>query len=130
VVKPTVAMPVLLLLHVPPAGTSESVTEEPIHAVLFPETGVTALTVTVVVAIQPAALVKVIVAVPVAMPATIPLPEPTVAIAVLPLLHVPDTVVSFKVIVEPTQTGVLPVTAPGRLLTVITVVAKQPEVMV
>ena len=127
VLKPMVATAVLLLLQVPPEAASESVAVEPIHATVLPDIGLVGLTVTVAVAAQPDAFVKVIVAEPPEIPVTTPLPAPIVAIARLPLLQVPVTVVSLSVIVPPAHTGVLPVMAPGELLTVTTVVAIQPE---
>ncbi len=53
----TTAMLVLLLLHVPPVGESLNVVMLPAHIVLLPVTGVIALTVTVVVALQPVGIV-------------------------------------------------------------------------
>jgi len=51
--------------------------------------------------------------------------EPTVARAVLLLAHVPPPA-SLKIVVEPTQTCVTPVTAPGNAFTVITAVDLHP----
>ena len=58
------------------------------------------------------------VAVPADMPDTAPEGEPTVAIAVLLLLHVPPVVASPSVVVAPAQTLVVPVIAAGAGLTV------------
>ncbi len=63
---------------------------------------------------------------PAATPVTTPVPEPTVAIDVLPLLHVPPPVASERVVVLPTQTVGVPVIADGNAETVTTSVAKQP----
>ena len=41
---------------------------------------------------------------PAATPVTIPLPEPTVAIAVLLLFHIPPAIGSVKVVVVPKET--------------------------
>ena len=63
----------------------------------FPVTGYTISTVTVLVAVHPVATVYIIVAVPGSAPKTIPLVEPTVAMMVLLLVHVPPAVVSLNV---------------------------------
>jgi hypothetical protein len=63
------------------------------------------------------------------MAVTMPVPEPIVALAVLLLLHVPLPDASVRVKVPPGQTGELPVMSEGRLLTVTTTVAMQPEVI-
>lgn len=44
-VEPAVATSVLLLLHVPPAGVAERLTEDPVHTVLLPVTEGVAFTV-------------------------------------------------------------------------------------
>ena len=64
--------------------------------------------------------------VPVATPDTVPVRDPTVAIAVLPLVHVPPDVGSFSVVVEPIHTPVEPPMLDGSGLTVIFVVEEQP----
>jgi hypothetical protein len=51
--KPTVAMPVLLLIHVPPDEASDNITVVPTHIVVFPEIGGAALIVTVARDLQP-----------------------------------------------------------------------------
>ena len=66
------------------------------------------------------------VAAPAAIPVTTPVPAPIVAIAVLLLLHAPLPVASFKVVVEETQTVVVPVMAAGKELTVNAVETEQP----
>ncbi len=65
--------------------------------------------------------------VPPAIPVITPVEEPTVATAVLLLVHVPLPAASVKVIVDPAQTGVLPEIAAGRALTVTVVVVIQPD---
>jgi hypothetical protein len=57
-------------------------------------------------------------AVPAVTPVTTPFAEPTVAIAMSLLLHVPDAVASVNVMVEPWHTVVAPVIAAGTGLTV------------
>lgn len=64
-------------------------------------------------------------AVPAATPVTTPDEDPTVAIAVLLLDHVPLPETD-KVVVWPTQTAVRPVIPEGMGLTVIVLVAEQP----
>ena len=62
---------------------------------------------------------------PAVTPVTMPVDEPTVA---LPLLasQVPPGVMSFSVVVCPTQTVLMPVIAAGSGLTVTTNVLRQP----
>lgn len=71
-----------------------------------------------------------IVTVPGLTPVTIPDEEPTVAMAVLLLLHVTPETVLLRVVVWPTQTVGLPVMAAGAALTVTSTVAEQPELPV
>jgi hypothetical protein len=66
-------------------------------------------------------------AVPVDDPCTAPLADPTLAIAGLLLLHVPPVAAVVKVIVVPTQILDTPVIAAGNALTVITLLAEQPD---
>jgi hypothetical protein len=127
----TVAIPVLLLLHVPPAVASNTDAVVPLHTKEVPVIGNIGFTVATIVALHPVVPAKyVMIAVPPTTPVTTPLPEPTVAIAVLAELQVPDPAGSFNVTVAPAHTGALPVIAPGKLLTVIAVVVIQPEVVV
>jgi hypothetical protein len=63
------------------------------------------LTVTVVVAVEPHDEVYVIVVVPAPAPVTTPVERPTVAIAVLALVHDPPVVASVSVVVALTQKG-------------------------
>jgi hypothetical protein len=68
------------------------------------------------------------VAVPAATPVTIPV-EPTVAIVVLLLLHVPALVASAKPVVNPVHTTFVPVIAAGNGFTVtVAVTLPQPVV--
>ena len=67
------------------------------------------------------------VASPVLMPVTTPVLVPNVAIAVLLLLHAPAPEASVKANEKPGHTGVLPVIADGKGITVTVVVAIQPE---
>ena len=60
---------------------------------------------------------------PTAMPLTTPVPEPTVATAVLLLLHEPPGVPSIREVVKPTHTVDNPVIAIGAGFTVISFVA-------
>ena len=51
---------------------------------------------------------------------------PMVATPVLPLVHAPPPGEEFKVVVAPVQTVVVPVIAPGVVVTLTVWVAKQP----
>ena len=62
---------------------------------------------------------------PAETPVTTPVETPTVAIDVLPLVHVPPPVASESVMVLPTATLVNPVIAAGRGLTVKMVVTEE-----
>ena len=64
--------------------------------------------------------------VPVLMPVTIPVPGFTVAMAVLLLLHVAAPDASVRANEKPGHTGVLPVIADGKAITVTVAVAIQP----
>ena len=67
------------------------------------------------------------VALPATTPVIMPEAEPTVATAVLPELHIPPVLASFKVIAEPTHIAGVPVIDPalarGLTVTVAVVVA-------
>ena len=67
--------------------------------------------------------------VPAEIPVTIPVEEPTVAIAVLLLLHVPPVVESISALVEPAQTLAVPL-IPLMEVTVTTWVVWQPPAVV
>lgn len=75
-----------------------------------------------------------IVALPAATPVAIPVDEPTVATAVLLLLHVPPVVALFSVVVAPTHAESVPVIVPavdGAAFTVaIAVVIALPQLLV
>src|SRR5436305_1140752 len=88
-----------------------------------------ALTVTVVVEVQPVASLYVIIDVPASTPATAPLREPMVALAAMLLVQVPPPAL-LKVVVAPVHTVVGPLMAPGNGLTVIVLVAVQPPLTV
>jgi hypothetical protein len=111
---------------------SLSVVDAPEQMAVVPDiAGTTAFTVTVAVVEQPAEVVYVINAVealvlPVTMPVTTP-EEFTVAMPVLPLLHVPPVVVSPKEIVPPWHALATPVIDAGTGLTVTAVVLVQPD---
>ena len=102
----TIALKVLLLLHVPPEGEPDKVTGEPTHTELLPEMVGDALTVMVLYAKQPP-VVYVIFTIPAEMPVITP-EERTVAMAVLLLLHVPPEKDAESVRVSPTHTGPSP----------------------
>src|ERR1043165_2201601 len=64
------------------------------------------------------------------VPKAIPLTTPvllTVATVTLLLLQIPPSVGSLRVVVDPSQTLATPDIAPGTVLTVTTVVVRQPE---
>src|SRR4051812_12928751 len=96
VIASTAAIPAAPLLHIPPVTESLSVVVSPTHIPIAIGRPVIAtgevLTVTVVVAMQPAGAVYVIRAVPVFIPVAAPVLVSMVAIAVLLLLHVPPLV--------------------------------------
>ena len=66
------------------------------------------------------------VAVPADTPVTTPVVMPTVAVERELLVHVPPAIISVSVIVEPTQTSLLPIMAGGNAYTVTVTVAAQP----
>jgi hypothetical protein len=84
--EPTVATPVLPLAHTPPPSASLNVVVEPEHTVNVPVIGAL-FTVTGLLAV-PQVVVYVMDTLPFETPVTIPV-DPTVAMPVLPLLHVP-----------------------------------------
>jgi hypothetical protein len=63
------------------------------------------------------------VAVPAPVPTTFPVELPTVAIAVLLLLHVPPVIEAVKIALLPTQIFTVPDMETGVVLTVTTLVA-------
>lgn len=119
VAEPIVATPVVPLIQVPPEVASLSVIVDPSHTAVLPViVAGNGLTVTVVLVLQPVGNVYVITDVPVATPVTTPEEEPTVAIPVLPLVHVPPDEVLLNVVVDPTHTFVVPVMVAGNGFTV------------
>jgi len=120
----TVAILVLPLVHVPPDVVLLSEVVNPSHTKGVPVLAVGAgLTVTTVVAEQPVPAVYVIVAVPPETPVTTPVPEATVAMPVLVVVHVPGPLASLSVVVNDGQTSVVPVMLEGSATTVTTAVA-------
>jgi hypothetical protein len=78
---------------VPPIAVLVSVVVVPKHVVVSPAIADNGLTVIFLVAIHPVAVRRYdIVTAPLATPATTPVADPIVAIAVLPLCHVPPVV--------------------------------------
>ena len=112
-VEPIVAAAVLLLVQVPPETPSVSMVVAATHTVDAPLMAVgDKLIVTGLVATQLPPVEKVIIALPDDTPVTMP-EEPTDAISVLLLLHVPPEEVSLNVAVEPEQMPETPLMAPG-----------------
>ena len=120
VVDPTVAIVVLLLLHVPPPA-SLNVVVKPEHTLSAPSMAVgRGFTVNTAVAIQPVGNVYVIVtvvAVATVPPVTIPVVDPIAATVLLLLLHVPPPA-SLSVVVKPEHTSSVPDIAVGNGFTV------------
>ena len=115
----TVAAAVLLLLHVPPDVASVKVVVRVAQRVLAPVTAAgVGLTVNGVDTAQPVGNVNVIVNVPADAPETIPVLAPTDAKVGLLLVHVEVPETSVSVVVEPTQTFVIPPIAAGNGFTV------------
>jgi hypothetical protein len=97
----TVAVAVLLLLHVPPETASLSVVVEPTHVNIVPVIAVAGPeTVIVAVLAQPVDSVYAIVVVPSVRPETTPPAEMEPTVLSL-LLHVPPLVASESAVVEP-----------------------------
>jgi hypothetical protein len=127
--EPTVAINVLLLLHVPPPASIRLV-EDPAQAVGVPAIGLgNAFTVTIALIEHPPGAVYVMVAVLVnntAPPVTTPVVNPTEAIVGLLLSQVPPVVASVKCVVSPEHTFKVPVIAAGAGFTVTIAVELQP----
>ena len=126
-------MPVEGQLHVPPVVPSVTIAVEPAQTPppvgpLIP-TGFE-FTVTGVVTVQPEPNEYVMVAVPAVTPVTKPVDDPTVAIVVEPLLHVPPPVASLSVVVVAIHTCVVPVIEGGSAFTVTVAIAWQPLAIV
>jgi hypothetical protein len=127
----TVAAAALLLSQVPPpVPVLVNTAVEPAHIVPVPLTVPAAGRLPIVTMVEAVAspqteeIVYVIVVVPAVRPDTIP-PEFTVAADVLLLLQVPPGILLIKVVVEPVQTKVAPLSTPatGSGLTVTAYVA-------
>jgi hypothetical protein len=69
-------------------------------------------------------------AVPVTIPVTTPEEEPTVAIEILPLVHVPPDVLLLSDVVDPEQTVSVPVIGSNAAPTVTTVVTAHPVAVI
>jgi hypothetical protein len=117
-VLPTLAIAVLLLVHVPPAEVLFSVIVEPAHTVVSPEiipangSGLTVTTCKAVAEAQLLVTVYEIVDVPAATPLTIP-DVPTVAIPSLALAHEPPGIVLLNDVTLSSQTAAVPVIKPA-----------------
>lgn len=117
VVEPTIAIVVLLLLHVPPPTSLNDVVE-PEHTVSVPSIAVgKGSTVNTAVIRQPVDKVYVTVSNPGVTPFAMPVPPPIVALPLLSV-HVPPVAASLKFVVDPTHTDKIPFIAPGNALTV------------
>ena len=103
----TVALNVLLLVHVPPNGVPVRGNVLPIHAVLPPDMDGAAFTVTILTLKQPPSM-SVILVTPADTPVTMPEPS-TVAMEGLPLLHEAPVTEPERLIADPAQTVLLPV---------------------
>jgi hypothetical protein len=117
--EPTVATPELLLLQMPPVVTVLNDVVDPAHTIAVPviDNG-KGWMVIVIVRKQPVGKVYVIVAVPANTPVTIPVPEPTDAVLVLPLDHVPPGLLFDNTIPAPTHTADAPLILAGNGCTV------------
>ncbi len=104
---PTVATAVALLDHTPPGDASDNAMVVPAHNTLAPVMADVAVTVTVLVTVQPETVYE-IAAVPAIMPDTMPA-VPTVAMEVAPLVHVPPGVASDNTTVVPAHNVLAPV---------------------
>jgi hypothetical protein len=109
---------VLLLLHVPKLVASVHVVVAPVQILPVPviEAGAVA-TVTVITAAQAVPVAYDITDVPPETLVTKPVEEPTVATAVLLLLHVPPLIELLNVVVPPLHMRAVPVIAAGDALT-------------
>jgi hypothetical protein len=126
--EPTVAIVVLLLLQVPLADALLKVIFKPAQTVDAPDiVPGGAITVIVLVASVPQPVEYLITTVPAIPPVTIPDPEPTVAILVLLVFHVPPAILLLNVRFDPEHTIDAPDIAPGATLVVTVVVASVPQ---
>lgn len=93
----TVAMPVLRLAHVPPAGASDKVVDAPGQVFVTPDIGAgNATTVILCVVIQPSSVVYVMVAAPAPVPVINPLVMSIVAILLALLDQEPPPIMSAR----------------------------------
>jgi len=124
----TVAIAVLLLVHVPPEILCARVLDAPTQAFVVPVIAASAaLTVTCVTETQPAPdLTYDILAVPAATPVTMPDADPTVALVVALLVHVPPLVVFERAVVPPAHMVLLPEFAGNAAFTVTVVERAHP----
>ena len=130
VVAPTDAIDALLLDHTPPALASDNNVVAVMQTAGVPVIGASdELTVTTTEREQPDGIVYTIVVVPAARAVTSPDEEPTVAIEVLVLDHVPPPEASANKVVKPMQADGVPVIG-DIALTVITPVETQPAAVV
>jgi hypothetical protein len=111
-----VATPGDALFQLPPPVASLSVVVEPTHTIVVPViTAGNGSTVTVVVTKQPVTVIIYdMTDVPAETPVTTPVAGSTVATPGVALLHVPSSVASLSVIVEPSHTLERPVIAAGK----------------
>jgi hypothetical protein len=124
----TVATPGAELVQAPPEVASLRAVVEPIHAYAVPVIAAGCVfIVTIFVAGVPQPIEYVIVQVPAETPVTIPVDEPTVALAVLLLIHEPPPVVLANVVDDPAHIVAVPVIAATELLTVTILLALVPH---
>lgn len=120
------AIPVVLLLQVPPLVVVLNIVDEPAQTAAVPVIAAgDGITVIPVVTMQPVPSEYVIVTVPAATPVTSPLVLFTVARAALLLLHSPPEGVDTSVVMAPMHTVPAPVIAVGAVLTFTVVVTEQ-----
>jgi hypothetical protein len=101
--------------------------EAPTHRLVVPVVVEgAAFTVRFLLALHPVGSVYEIVVMPMATPLITPVEEPTVATAVLLLLHVPPDDAEVSVVVLPTHVTAVPVIDAGKGSTVTTVVVEHP----
>jgi len=125
--EPMVAMAGLLLVHTPPATASLIVVVEPLQTPNSPVSGAILLIVRPIEVVQPVGAVYTMLGLPAATPVTVPEEEPTVALVMSLLAHVPPLVRSLSVDVAPAHNVVVPVIDDGVPLTVKGSVVEQPE---
>lgn len=121
-----VAVPVLTLLHVPPAVASLKVVVSPSQTLFIPVICDNGFTSTAVDTIQLVPSVYVMLTVPALPPVTIPVLASTVASEIFPLVQVPPLTALLSVVVWPEHTFVIPEINDGNAFTVTALVIKQP----